>query len=118
MDKLREILEAREKDRLGDLTIKPNIKAGHGTCCTCQVCGYDYDNCNCDIREAVKWIDQAHSAILKLFKQEMLRLIGEDRKPVPELEGSGNYRRSIVSNNITAGYNFAKAELRKKVGEI
>lgn len=23
-------------------------KPGHGTCCTCQDCGYDYDNCVCN----------------------------------------------------------------------
>lgn len=23
------------------------IKPNHGTCCTCQTCGWDYDNCLC-----------------------------------------------------------------------
>jgi len=23
------------------------IKPTHGTCCTCQTCGWDYDNCIC-----------------------------------------------------------------------
>jgi hypothetical protein len=50
--------------------------------------------------------DQAHSAILKLFKQEMLRLIGEDK-----------IRTTEYTLEVT-GYNQAKAELRKKVGEI
>ena len=26
-------------------------KPGHGPCCTCQSCGYDYDNCVCQYSE-------------------------------------------------------------------
>lgn len=27
------------------------IKPTHGSCCTCQTCGYDYDNCICGYSE-------------------------------------------------------------------
>jgi len=27
------------------------IKPGHGPCCTCQTCGYNYDDCVCDHNE-------------------------------------------------------------------
>ena len=42
-----------------NLKIKPNIRPGHGPCCTCQVCGYHYDECNCRVREIIKNIAQA-----------------------------------------------------------
>ena len=29
----------------------PHIKPGHGSCCTCQTCGYIYDNCVCSHNE-------------------------------------------------------------------
>ena len=50
--------------------------------------------------------EQFSSAILKLFKQEMLRLIGEDI-----------YSDGFDKKSFNQGYNQAKAELRKKVGE-
>ena len=68
IEKLKEILKKREEERYGKLVIKPNIQPGHGSCCTCQVCGYNYDDCNCQIREAIKWIDQAISQIAEMFK--------------------------------------------------
>lgn len=27
---------------------KPFRRPTHGPCCTCQTCGYDFDNCQCD----------------------------------------------------------------------
>lgn len=31
----------------GELKIIPNISPIHGSCCTCQICGYNYDDCVC-----------------------------------------------------------------------
>lgn len=28
-----------------------HIKPGHGSCCTCQKCGYGYDDCVCEHNE-------------------------------------------------------------------
>lgn len=30
---------------------KPNIVPTHGSCCTCQYCGYDHDGCICSKRD-------------------------------------------------------------------
>jgi hypothetical protein len=62
-------------------------------------------------------IDQAHSAILKLFKQEMLRLIGENKVAGMQLIAGSNMRFCDNDEEVayTNGYNQAKAELRKKV---
>lgn len=38
-DKCRSYLESNKK------------KPGHGSCCICQRCGYDYDNCICQYFE-------------------------------------------------------------------
>lgn len=27
-------------------------KPTHGSCCTCQNCGWDYDSCKCDVHES------------------------------------------------------------------
>ena len=41
-------LEDRELDaKVAELMGMPFRKPGHGTCCTCQTCGWDYDNCQC-----------------------------------------------------------------------
>lgn len=32
---------------------RPFIKPGHGSCCTCQVCGHDYDNCCCGYSDEI-----------------------------------------------------------------
>ena len=29
----------------------PHIKPGHGSCCTCQKCGYHHDDCVCQHNE-------------------------------------------------------------------
>lgn len=71
-DVVREILEKFVKDIIGkDLKIKPNIQPTHGNCCTCQVCGYNHDDCNCEIREAIKWIDQTLPKLKALCKVEI-----------------------------------------------
>jgi hypothetical protein len=46
MDELRE-LDARCARALNMAWTKPT----HGRCCTCQVCGWDYDNCQCGYTE-------------------------------------------------------------------
>jgi len=66
--KLREIIEKPWKDYFGSLEIKPNQKPSHGSCCTCQTCGYDYDNCNCTIREIIKFIDETFTTIKQKFE--------------------------------------------------
>ena len=58
-----------------DLTIKPNITPGHGSCCTCQKCGYNYDECNCDVRDIVKGLDQAESQIKALMDEKEIAKI-------------------------------------------
>jgi siroheme synthase (precorrin-2 oxidase/ferrochelatase) len=50
---------------------------------------------------------EATDQILKLFKERMLELIGDDKKGAVGLSKFMEY----------SGYNQAKAELRKKVGE-
>lgn len=40
----------------------PFRKPGHGPCCTCQVCGWDFDNCQCgystDIEKAWRVVEK------------------------------------------------------------
>lgn len=31
-----------------------HTKPGHGICCTCQECGFHYDDCECDYNQFVK----------------------------------------------------------------
>ena len=58
-------LEAsRELDALvAELMGKPFRKPTHGSCCTCQVCGWDYDNCQCGYGE---FIDKAWQVVEKM----------------------------------------------------
>jgi hypothetical protein len=73
---------------------------------------YKDNNISQDVeREIYQYTDQAHSAILKLFKQEMLRLIGTD---IMTDYKKHSYQHCKGCEND--GYNQAKAELRKKVG--
>jgi hypothetical protein len=53
--------------------------------------------------------EEKASAILKLFKQEMLRLIGKNERKSITMSG---YTESFIE-----GKNTLRAELRKKVGE-
>jgi hypothetical protein len=81
---------------------------------TSGVAGEQY-NCNAvkeykDLSEEQKNIDRyIAEAIIKLFKERMLELIG-DNKPIVNHYDDGD-------NGFDTGYNFAKKELRKKVGE-
>ena len=38
------------------------IKPTHGSCCTCQTCGRNYDDCVCDHND---WIDRLESFTAK-----------------------------------------------------
>jgi hypothetical protein len=79
-----------------------------------------------DASTALKDVDQAHSAILKLFKQEMLRLIGENEKlRIESIRKDGkvspeeklHYERlGFPYDEAIIGRNQLRAELRKKVG--
>lgn len=46
---IRNMKAGKEIDKMVAENIfgKKFIKPTHGTCCTCQVCGWDYDNCLC-----------------------------------------------------------------------
>ena len=37
--------------QIAKLLGKPFKTPGHGPCCTCQTCGYDYDDCVCGFSE-------------------------------------------------------------------
>lgn len=39
-------------------TIKEHIKPTHGSCCTCQDCGYYYDECVCSDNEIITKIQK------------------------------------------------------------
>ena len=47
------------------IEIKPNRKPTHGSCCTCQACGYYHDGCVCEDNEII-------TAIKKLGKDKIL----------------------------------------------
>jgi len=69
MKTVDEIFKKPFIDYFGSLEIKPNIKPSHGSCCTCQVCGYHHDDCNCSAREIVKGIAQAKSELRALLME-------------------------------------------------
>lgn len=50
IDKLLKIIEDYTNWQSGRGLIS-HAKPGHGPCCTCQKCGYDYDMCVCDHNE-------------------------------------------------------------------
>ena len=39
-------------------SIKPNKKPGHGSCCTCQSCGYEYSECVCGDNSTIESIKE------------------------------------------------------------
>ena len=54
----------RELDALiADFMGQPFCKPTHGTCCTCQVCGHGYDECQCGYSE---YIEMAWLVVEKL----------------------------------------------------
>jgi len=64
MMEISEMKAGRELDALvAELMGKPFRKPTHGTCCTCQVCGWDYDNCQCNYGE---FIDKALLVVEKM----------------------------------------------------
>lgn len=76
-EQVRKVLEDIFTKEFGELKIKPDIQPKHGSCCTCQICGYHYDDCNCRIREAIKEIDQATDRIMEIFADKP-RIDGKD----------------------------------------
>ncbi|MHA2279933.1 MAG: hypothetical protein ACXAC5_03530 [Promethearchaeota archaeon] len=47
---------------LGELRLSEKVKhvaAGHGSCCTCQTCGYTYDECVCSHNELLDAVEEA-----------------------------------------------------------
>ena len=38
--------------------IMPHIKATHGSCCTCQDCGYYHDSCVCEHNKLIMAINK------------------------------------------------------------
>jgi hypothetical protein len=61
----------------------------------------------------IEEISQATNQILKLFKQEMLRLIGED-EPEHAEDMPDNVRGTLIDVCMAIGRNRLRAELRKK----
>jgi hypothetical protein len=106
-EKIRDLLENLITPMVGELKDKPNRVPTHGTCCTCQTCGYNHDDCICLIREWIKVLDQATS----LIRQLMLECVGEDDYKVLLEENSYGVGR-------VDGYNDAKKEIRKRVEEL
>ena len=55
----------KELDIIRSIEIKPFRKPTHGSCCTCQYCGYYYDQCACGDNEII-------TAIKNLEKEKIL----------------------------------------------
>ena len=55
----------KELDIIRSIEIKPFRKPTHGSCCTCQYCGYYYDQCACGDNEII-------TAIKNLEKEKTL----------------------------------------------
>jgi hypothetical protein len=54
--KLEDVIRFLELETLEKKIIK---KATHGSCCTCQKCGYDYDSCVCEHNETIDFIEKS-----------------------------------------------------------
>ena len=53
-DELLEMQPGPELDMLiAEFMGKSFRKPTHGTCCTCQICGWDFDNCQCGYSEDI-----------------------------------------------------------------
>ena len=60
------IAEGVIRGRALEITTKPS----HGSCCTCQTCGWDYDNCVCDHNRILSAINSlAASTESELIKE-------------------------------------------------
>ena len=55
----------KELDIIRSIEIKPFRKPTHGSCCTCQYCGYYHDQCACGDNEII-------TAIKNLEKEKTL----------------------------------------------
>ena len=42
----------------------------HGSCCTCQACGKDYDDCRCDLDDVAEKLDAARARIVELEESQ------------------------------------------------
>ena len=62
--KLRERLTQRlvEDGFLKSAAEVPHAKSRHGCCCTCQTCGYHYDDCVCDNNRLLALIAEVFDA--------------------------------------------------------
>jgi hypothetical protein len=98
MDKLREILK-ETTDSCFDC-------AKRGEAVMCEQ-GKLFEKCQA--------ITESETAITKLFKERMLRLVGDDIEEYtpPTFTTS----KKVLTEEYVKGYNQALAELRKKVGE-
>jgi pentatricopeptide repeat protein len=57
-------MDNRELDaQVAEFMGKPFRKPTHGSCCTCQTCGWDYDNCQCGYSE---YIEKAWRVVEKM----------------------------------------------------
>jgi len=70
----------------------------------CAMCGFPMDK---DYR--IKKVTQATSALIDLFKEKMLEIVGEDRKLTQHYDG--------FDNGFDTGCNQAKAEIIKKINQ-
>ena len=43
----------KELEIINSIEIKPRRKPTHGSCCTCQDCGYHHDECVCEDNEII-----------------------------------------------------------------
>lgn len=50
------IIKHKGIDQNGLLKLLPHKKPTHGSCCTCQKCGYYHDDCVCEHNEFVKLV--------------------------------------------------------------
>ena len=57
-------------------------RPAHGPCCTCQRCGQFYDDCRCDLDEAVAELEQAKPKLLA----EVRRVVEDVRAVAPDFD--------------------------------
>lgn len=72
MEKLKTILEKwlLQEGVITSIEIKEHITPGHGCCCTCQKCGYCYDDCVCVNNDILKALDQLVRDISDMYIKE------------------------------------------------
>jgi len=86
------------------LTIKKQ-KPGHGPCCTCQECGYYYDECACEDNhkiEAINYVEQLESRLAsveaenKKLKEHHALFINEVALRLADLETERDRLKKLV----------------------